>query len=182
MPAAVASRYARALADVVLAPASRVAPDRVLQDLRSFEQALANSPELASALESPAVKRPRKRAVIARLAQSLNLSPVAQNFLLVLADHRRTPELSGAIAAFERIVDERLGRLQVDVASASELKESQRAALIRQLEGATGKKVSLNLTIDDTLVGGMIVRLGSTVYDGSVRGQLDALTRQLQAE
>lgn len=167
---------------MVLAPTSRVEPDRILQDLRSFEQALAGSLELANALASPAVKRPRKRAVIARLAQSLDLSPVAQNFLLVLAGHRRTAELSAAIAAFERIVDERLGRLKVDVASASELKESQQAALIRQLEATTGKKVSLNLTIDDGLVGGMIVRLGSTVYDGSVRGQLDSLTRQLQAE
>ena len=182
MPAAVASRYARALVDVVLAPGSRVEPDRILQDLRSFEQTLAGSPELANALESPAVKRPKKRAIIARLGKSLGLSDIGQNFLLVLAHHRRITDLSDAIRAFERMVDERLGRLQVDVASASELKDSQQAALIRQLETTTGKKVSLNLTVDDGLVGGMIVRLGSTVYDGSVRGQLDSLSRQLQTE
>ena len=167
---------------MVLAPNSRVEADRVRQDLRSFEEALAGSPELDTALASPAVKRPRKRAVITRLAQSLEMSTVARNFLLVLVDHRRMAELSGAIAAFEKMVDERLGRLQVDVASARELKEPQQAALIRQLEGATGKKVRLKLTVDDELVGGVVLRLGSTVYDGSVRGQLDSLGRQLRAE
>ena len=182
MPAAVASRYARALADVVLAPASRVQPDRIVEDLRSFEQTLAGAPELTNALESPAVKRPKKRSIIGRIGESLGLSPIARNFLLVLADHRRINDLSEAIVAFERIVDERLGRLQVDVASATQLADAQQAALIRQLEGATGKKVSLNVKVDDSLVGGMIVRLGSTVYDGSVRGRLDSLARQLQAE
>src|SRR5262245_41425925 len=123
MPAAVASRYARALVDVVLGPKSQVESDRVRQDLRAFEQALAGSLELSNALASPAVKRPRKRGVIARLAQALNLSPVSKNFLLVLVDHRRTAEISDIILAFEKIVDERLGRLQVDVVSARELNE-----------------------------------------------------------
>jgi F-type H+-transporting ATPase subunit delta len=182
MPAAVASRYARALVDVVLAPNSRAEAERIRQDLRSFEEALAGSPELKSALESPAVKRARKRAVIERLAHALDVSPVARNFLLVLIDHRRTAELSGVIAAFETMVDERLGRLQVEVASARELPQPQQAALIRQLETITGKQVRLKMTIDDDLVGGLVVRLGSTVYDGSVRGRLEALGRQLRAE
>jgi len=182
MPAAVASRYARALADVVLAPASPVEPDRVRQDLRAFEQALSDSSELGIALASPAVNRARKRGVITRLADSLGMSGVSRNFLLVLVDHRRLTDLTGAIAAFEKLVDERLGRLQVDVASASEMKEPQQAALIRQLEAVTGKVIRLKLTVDDDLVGGAVVRMGSTVYDGSVRGQLDALGRRLIAE
>src|SRR6266498_2577379 len=127
MPAAVASRYARALVDVVLATRSTVQPAQVRQDLRSFEESLAGSPELTTALGSPAVTRPRKRAVIARLAQSLGISGVAKNFLLVLIDHRRMAELSGIIAVFEKMVDERLGRLQVEVSSARELKEQQQS-------------------------------------------------------
>lgn len=182
MPAAVASRYARALVDVVLAPNSHLEPDRVREDLRSFERALAASPELRNALESPAITRPRKRAVIARLGQSLGISGVARNFLYVLIDHRRTAELSGVLAAFEKIVDERLGILQVEVTSAQDLKQQQQADLVRQLETMTGKKVVLNLQTDGDLVGGLVVRLGSTVYDGSVRGQLDALARELRAE
>src|SRR5262245_35089660 len=182
MPAAVASRYARALADVVLGPNSSQDPDRTLEDLRSFQRALAASTELSIALASPAIARPRKRAVIARLAQSLGISGAAKNFLLVLIDHRRSADLSGVIAAFEKIVNERLGKLQVDVASARALREQQRGALAQQLETITGKKILLNLTVDQELVGGVVVRLGSTVFDGSVRGQLEALRRQLQAE
>jgi len=168
--------------DVVLAPASRVETDRVRQDLRAFEQTLAGSPELATALASPAVKRVRKRAVIERLVKALDLSNTSRNFLLVLIDHRRTGELTDVIAAFERLVDERLGRLQVDVVSAQELKPPQQAALVQRLETVSGKKVRLNLKVDDSLLGGVVVRLGSTVYDGSVRGRLDVLGRQLQAE
>jgi F-type H+-transporting ATPase subunit delta len=182
MPAAVASRYARALVDVVLAPASRVEPSRILSDLRSFQELLAASPELTSALESPAVKRPRKRGVIDRLAKQLDFAPVARNFLLVLVDHRRLPELGGVLAAFEKIVDERLGRLQVDVASASALQPLQQQALAQRIQTITGKNVRLNVTVDGDLMGGIVLRLGSTVYDGSVRGQLDSLARQLAAE
>jgi F-type H+-transporting ATPase subunit delta len=182
MPAAVASRYARALVDVVLAPNAAIGPDRVRDDLRSFEQTLAASPELSTVLASPGISRPRKRAVVDRLVQSLGLSGVARNFLLVLVDHRRTAHLSAIADAFEKIVDERLGTLKVEVASASELREQQQAALIRQLEAITGKRISLDLKIDTELVGGLVVRLGSTVYDGSVRGQLEALGRQLRAE
>jgi F-type H+-transporting ATPase subunit delta len=181
MPAAVASRYARALADVVLAPNAATAPDRVRDDLHSFEQALDASSELAIALASPGISRARKRAVVDRIVKSLGLAGVVRNFLLVLVDHRRTTDLSGVIDAFEKIVNERLGTLQVDVASARELKDQQKAALTRQLETMTGKKIVLNVAIDNDLVGGLIVRLGSTVYDGSVRGQLETLARQLRS-
>ena len=179
MPAAVASRYARALVDVVLAPGSRFDPVRVLQDLRSFEQALAGSVQLGSALASPAVTRSRKRAVMARLTQSLEISGVSRNFLLVLIDHRRLAELSGVIAAFEKMVDERLGKLKVEVSSARNLNQQQQSSLVRQLEAMTGKQVSLKLEVDDDLLGGVVVRLGSTVYDGSVKAHLEALERQM---
>src|SRR5215471_15203795 len=99
MPAAVASRYARALVDVVLAPNATIGPDRVRDDLRSFEKALATSPELSIVLSSPGVSRTRKRAVVGRLAQSLDLSARAKNFLLVLVDHRRTGHLSAILDA-----------------------------------------------------------------------------------
>ena len=182
MPAAVASRYARALVDVVLAPNSRIDQDRVRQDLRAFDVALAGSTELGSALASPAVTRARKRAVMDRLAKALGITGVARNFLLVLIDHRRLTELAGVISAFEKMVDERLGKLQVEVASAQDLSAQQQSALVRQLEAMTGKQVKLKLEVDGELVGGVVVRLGSTVYDGSVRAQLEALSRQLRAE
>ncbi len=168
--------------DVVLAPSAAAEPDRVRQDLRGFEQTLAGSSELSLALESPSISRPRKRAVIARLAQSLGLSSVARNFLLVLIEHRRTPELSGILDAFDKLLDERRGILQVEVVSASQLEQQQQDDLKRRLESMTGKTIRLNSSVDGDLVGGLVVRLGSTVYDGSVRGQLDAIGRQLRAD
>jgi len=181
MPAAVASRYARALVDVVLAPSAAADPDRVRQDLRDFEQALAASSELSLALESPSISRPRKRAVISRLARSLGLSNVSTNFLFVLIDHRRTPELSAILDAFDKLLDERRGILQVEVLSASQLEQRQQDDLKERLESMTGKTIGLNLKVDGDLVGGLVVRIGSTVYDGSVRGQLEAIGRQLGA-
>jgi F-type H+-transporting ATPase subunit delta len=165
--------------DVALAPNAAVGPDRVREDLRSFEQALAASAELSIVLASPGISRPRKRAVIGRLVESLGVSRIVRNFLFVLVDHRRTANLSGIIDAFEKLVDERLGKLQVEVASARGLDGQQQAALTQRLEAMTGKRIILNLAIDSDLVGGVVVRLGSTVYDGSVRGQLEALGRQL---
>jgi F-type H+-transporting ATPase subunit delta len=179
MPAAVASRYARALVDVALAPTAAVGHDRVRQDLRAFEQALAASPELSIVLASPGISRPRKRAVIGRLVESLGLSGISRNFLFVLVDHRRTADLSAIIEVFEKMVDERLGTLKVEVSSARALDGQQQGSLIQRLETMTGKKIVLNLDIDSDLVGGLVVRLGSTVYDGSVRGQLETLGRQL---
>ena len=79
-------------------------------------------------------------------------------------------------------MDERLGTLKVEVSSARALDGQQQAALIQRLEAMTGKKIVLNLDIDSELVGGLMVRLGSTVYDGSVRDQLETLGRQLRAE
>jgi F-type H+-transporting ATPase subunit delta len=167
---------------VVLASNATVDPDRVRRDLREFEQALAASSELAVALASPSISRPRKRAVVSRLVQTLGIAGVAKNFLLVLIDHRRTAELSELLDAFERMLDERRGILQVDVSSASPLESRQQDGLIGQLEQMTGKQIGLNLKVDGNLVGGLVVRIGSTVYDGSVRGQLDALERQLRAD
>ena len=134
------------------------------------------------ALATPSFSRPRKRAVVTRLAQSLGLSSVARNFLLVLVDHRRTGELSGILEAFQKLVDERRGVIQVEVLSAGPLEQRQQDSLVRQLEAMTGKRIGLTLKVDDELMGGLVVRLGSTVYDGSVKGQLETLGRQLRAD
>ena len=186
MPAAVASRYARALVDVVLAPNSstsiRIACARICA---LSSDALAGSDgagQRAGARIAVGHARPQARRDRIASRKSLEIIGVSRNFLLVLIDHRRLAELSGVISAFEKMVDERLGTLQVDVTSAQDLNPQQQAALVRQLEAMTGKKVRLNLQVDGDLVGGVVVRLGSTVYDGSVRAQLEALGRQLRAE
>src|SRR5437879_7020936 len=106
---AVAARYANALADVVTAPSSALTPQQAVAELRSFETALRDSPELHNALVTPAVPVGRKRAVVGRIADILKLSRIARNFLFVLVDHRRIASLSGIIQTFEEVVDARLG-------------------------------------------------------------------------
>jgi F-type H+-transporting ATPase subunit delta len=176
---AVASRYASALADVVSGGAGGVPPENALKELRDFEGALTESAELQNSLISPAVPVARKRAVVGRIGDVLGISPIVRNFLYVLIDHRRIASLGEILHSFELIMDERLGFARAEVTSARELTEAQRAALNAQLERLTGKRIRMRFALDESLIGGAVARIGSTVYDGSVRGQLQTLERRL---
>ena len=179
---AVASRYANALADVVTASGSALDPRAAVAELRTFESALQGSPELHTALVTPAIPGSRKKAVVARIADNLRLSRVTRNFLFILVDHRRIASLSSIIQSFELVIDERLGFARADISSARELTEPQRAALNARLEQLTGKRIRPHFAVDSSLIGGVVARIGSTIYDGSVRGQLQSLERRLTAE
>jgi F-type H+-transporting ATPase subunit delta len=179
---AVATRYAHALADVVTGTGSPLAAGDAVTQLRAFEAALRSSPELQNALTTPAVPASRKRAVVGRIVDVLQLSRIARNFLFVLVDHRRITSLTEIIHSFELVVDERLGFARAEVAAPTELTEAQRTALSRQLEQITGKRIRARFAVDGALIGGVMARIGSTVYDGSVRGQLDTLEHRLGAE
>jgi F-type H+-transporting ATPase subunit delta len=179
---AVATRYANALADVVAAGGSPIGPRDTVRELRAFSEALEASAELRNALVTPAVPVGRKRAVVERIAKILKLSRISLNFLYVLIDHRRIAALSGIIDSFELIVDERLGFARADVSAAREMSEPQRAALTSELERLTGKRIRMRFSVDGRLIGGVVARIGSTVYDGSVRGQLASLGHRLGAE
>ena len=117
-----------------------------------------------------------------RIAELLKLSRISLNFLYVLIDHRRIAALSGIIDSFELIVDERLGFARAEVSAARYLAEPQRAALTSVLERLTGKRIRMRFAVDQRLIGGVVARIVSTVYDGSVRGQLASLGRRLSAE
>ena len=179
---AVAKRYADALADVVTAAGSPLRPEDAVAELRGFDGALQGSPELQNALVTPAIANARKKAVVGRIADVLKLSRISRNFLFVLVDKRRIGLLGEIIQLLETIVDERLGFARAEVASARELSDLQRTALNTRLESLTGKRVRMRVKVDESLIGGVIARIGSTVYDGSVRGQLENLGRRLSAE
>jgi F-type H+-transporting ATPase subunit delta len=179
---AVATRYAKALADVTSAAASALSPQDALTQLRAFESALAASRELENALTTPAVPTGRKRAVVGRIAGVLQLSPIARNFLFVLIDHRRVSLLGAILHSFDLIMDERLGFARAEVSSPRELTEAQRGAINAQLEHVTGKRIRMRFAVDPELIGGVVARIGSTVYDGSVRGQLQTLGQRLTTE
>jgi len=178
---AIVSRYASALADVVTGPSGMDAA-QAIRELRSFDAVLSESPELRNALASPAVSPARKRAVVGRIAEKLGMSRITRNFLLVLTDHRRAAALSEMIEAFEIGLDERLGFLRAELLSAQELDQKQQSQLSEELARLTGKKVRARFTVAPELIGGVVARIGSTVYDGSVRGQLQTISRRLARE
>jgi F-type H+-transporting ATPase subunit delta len=179
---AVAARYANALADVVTAGTSPLGAQDAVAELRSFEGVLKESVELQNALATPTVPASRKKAVVGRLADTLKLSRISRNFLFVLVDHRRISSLSDVIDTFELIVDERLGYARAEVSSASELSDPLRSSLNAELERLTGKRIRMRFAVDESLIGGVVARIGSTVYDGSVRGRLASLERRLVAD
>lgn len=179
MLSVVASRYATALVDVLAAPGSGVDPAAALAQLRSIEQVIASSHELRIALLSPAVPPGRKRVIVSKLLSPLGLSKQVQNFLYVVIDHRRVAEFSSVVDAVEALLDERLGFVRADVISARPLNDAQQASLETEISRVAKKKAKLKFSTDPALVAGAVARIGSTVYDGSVRGQLDGLRAML---
>jgi len=179
---AVATRYAHALADVVTASNSPLRADDAIAQLRAFEAALRSAPALANALATPAVPIARKRAVVGRIGYVLELGQITRNFLYVLVDHRRIGLLTQIIETLELTVEERLGFGRAEVSSAGELTREQQTALLAKLEQITGKRLRARYAVDNALIGGVVARIGSTVYDGSVKGRLEGLRHQMRAD
>jgi F-type H+-transporting ATPase subunit delta len=175
----VVNRYANALADVILASTSDVKPAEAIQQLRSFDDTVRGSRDLRAVLASPAIPVSRKRAIIKDIAERLGLARVVRNFILVLSDHRRAAGLAQMVDAFELLLDERLGFVRAEVTSAFELNNVQQGDLSGQLARVAGAQVRMRFTVDPELIGGVTAKLGSRVYDGSVRGQLVAMRRRL---
>ena len=180
--AAVAARYARALADVLARPDAPAASEGVVAGLREFLRLLETSEELRTVLANPAVPAARKSALIERLAALLELSRASRNFLLVLLDHRRMNLLGEVLGKLETLLDERRGIVRAEVTSAVELAADERQLLEEALGGLTGKQVRMRCSIDPELLGGAVTRIGSTIYDGSLREQLRQVRQRLSSE
>jgi len=181
MLSVVSARYARALVDVVTAPGSKADPALALSQLRAVQDLIQGSPGLQNALASPAVAPSRKRAVMRRLMEPMGVLPNVRNFVYVVIDHRRAHDFTSIVDGFETLLDERLGFVAAEVRSATPLTDAQRATLETQVSRLAGKKAKLKFSSDPTLIGGVIAHVGSTVYDGSVRGQLEKLRTKLGA-
>jgi F-type H+-transporting ATPase subunit delta len=179
MLSVVANRYANSLVDVVLAPGSGLDAAAILTQLKAIAEMIAESQDLRTVLHSPAISPARKRAVIAALLEPMGVDRHVRNFLYVVIGHRRVTEFPSIVEAFEVLADERLGWVRVDVTSAKPLNDSQRARIEGEITQLAGKKAKLRFSQDPALLGGVVARVGSTVYDGSVRGQLDRLRTKL---
>jgi len=178
MPMVVANRYARALADVVAASGDY---RKVLEELQDFESVYRENLELKEVFASPAVAFPQKMKVLEAIGQRLGESPVTLNFLRVLLVHYRMPLLEEALQAYRKIANDRLGIVQVTISSASDLSEAEQESVAARFNKLTGKQVELEFRIDRELLGGILAQIGSTVYDGSVRGNLARIREQLMA-
>ena len=176
---AVAERYAAALADVAI---ERKNSETIKRNLAAFVEAFSSVADLRNALESPALNAEVKRKVIAEVAGKMGLDVAVRNFIYLVVDHRRTEILPEMEEAFLSELNERLGIVEAEVTSAHELNDDEKRQLRTVLEQRTGKKVEARFQIDGALLGGAIVRLGSTIYDGSVRDQLKRLREQLETE
>ena len=175
----IAERYAAALANVAV---ERKNSETIKQNLAAFVGAFSSVADLRNALQSPALNGEVKRKVIAELAGKMGLDVAVRNFIYLVVDHRRTEILPEMEEAFLAEMNERLGIVDAEVTSAHELNDDEKRQLRTVLEQRTGKKVEARFQIDGALLGGAIVRLGSTIYDGSVRDQLKRLREQLETE
>jgi F-type H+-transporting ATPase subunit delta len=177
---AIAEKYAGALADVAIAQG--VAP-KIQAELKVFREMADESLELRLFLANPSTQRAGKHLVIEKLVERTESSRLLRNFLFLLVDHRRTSLLPDIESSFQHLLDSRMGVTRAEVTSADELTGEEKAELTRVMEKLTGStKVEARFLTDPALVGGAIVRVGSKIYDGSVRAQLNALRSRLSAE
>jgi F-type H+-transporting ATPase subunit delta len=177
---AIASRYARAFSEVVLD--LKLDSKRVIEQLHAVVELYRSSLELRRVWESPAIPAEQKRALLNVIAERDGLMPPVRNFLAVLIDRGRIHDLEMIARQFETEMNHHLGIVEAEVTSARPLPEAERQELLAQVSRVTGKQVSAKYEIDSSLIGGAMVRVGSTVYDGSVRGQLRKLKEQLSAD
>lgn len=174
-----ARRYATALADVAI---EQNQADTIKAGLASFVQAFGESEDLRNFLETPGLDPRTKRRAIEKIAERMELPEAVRNFLWIIVDHRRTEILREVETAFHEELNERLGIAEAEVISARPLNDSEKQELLAALEQRTGKKIEAQFREDKELLGGAVVRVGSTVYDGSVREQLSRLREQLDME
>jgi F-type H+-transporting ATPase subunit delta len=175
----VSLQYAKALADIALAQG---AAEPVSKQLNDVGAAFAESAELRNFLTSPAVTRETKHRVIEKLVARLGASKIVRNLLFLIIDKQRARLLPEIIAAFQQVIRERQGITEAEISSAVELNAAQKAELAFTLERLTGKRVEAKYLLEPALLGGAVVRIGDTIYDGSVRNRLNELRRRLAAE
>jgi F-type H+-transporting ATPase subunit delta len=175
--ASVVGGYARAFADVVMS--RKLDHAGMLAELRSVEALLRESDSLRRVMENPAIPGDRKRAVLDAIAKRVNMTRQVRNFIAIVTDHRRLPLLAEILQHLEQELNDRMGIANAEVASARTLGEGERKLLESEIAKLTGKQVRARYRQDSSLLGGALVKVGSTIYDGSVSEQLERIREQL---
>jgi F-type H+-transporting ATPase subunit delta len=177
--AAIANRYARAFADVVFE--RKLDAAKALADLDSVAALVAASDDLRKTWDNPSISAPQKHRVLDAVVTRLAASKETRNFLAVVIDHRRTNHLAAIVRQVEQEINDRLGFAEAQITSARSLADVEKKNLEQQIQRGTGKRLRATYVQDSTLLGGAVVRLGSTIYDGSIQGQLKRLREQIAA-
>ncbi|AKU92865.1 ATP synthase F1 subunit delta [Vulgatibacter incomptus] len=170
----IARRYARALFESVGAEFARVG-----SELESVARSFKDQPELTAFLSDPSASRESRRTFLDAVISKTGLHPMAGNLLRLLDDRGRLLDLPAIAAAYSGMVDEHEGRVRAEVTTVDGLGSELAEQLKKALSSATGKQVELSTHSDPGILGGMIARVGNTVFDGSLRSQLERMKREL---
>lgn len=179
MALAIANRYVMALAEVLGRSDSPLQPETALQQLEDFRSLIDGSDELRNVLVSPAVDSAKKREIVRELGRRIGIAEPVRNFLYIVMNHKRVELLATMISVFRTLLDNRLGIARIEVTSAESMDATLRQSLLNSFGRVTGRQVRARFHEDPELLGGAVVRHGSTVYDGSLRTQLNALDQVL---
>ena len=172
-----APRYARAFAEV--AESARLDATAAQQQMRDFAQTLEESSVLREVLENPSIEMAGKLNVLDGIAGRIAMFPQVRNFIAVILEHHRLAELDEILNEYKQVVDEHAGATEARITSARPLNAEDRAQLEAQIAKLAGARVRARYSEDATLLGGAVVEIGSTVYDGSLRAQLQQLKQRL---
>ena len=173
---AVATRYARALFEVSMTEAD---PQKVGQDLSEFAALLAEHEMLGKVLLNPAVSTVRKRAVVSQITTRAGMTPAVARLLILLAEQDRLRVLPQVVEAYSQRLMDHLKMARAEVTTAEPLLPGRTQALRRSLVAATGQQVSLVTHVKPAILGGVVARIGGTVYDGSIARQLERMKDRL---
>jgi F-type H+-transporting ATPase subunit delta len=174
----IANRYARALADVIT---ERGEMNQVVAELNSFASMLSQHEQLRGVFASPVIPIERKRNVLNELLSRLKLRPTSGNFLQLLLSNFRLHNLDQMLLALSRELDLRTNVISAEVTTAREINDQEKALLRDKLKAATGKEVRLQFRTDPNLIGGVVTRIGSVIYDGSIKSQLAQMKQRLMS-
>jgi F-type H+-transporting ATPase subunit delta len=173
----IARRYAKALFGLAV-DSGQV--EGWANSLVALQQVVDRSPDLQDVLANPVYSKEQRRAIVEKLAAALSLAADPRNLLFLLGDRNRLSYLSAIVTTFRDLADQHLGRLRAKVTSAVALDEGAAQAIADKLSQATKAMVLLDRAVDPAILGGVVAQVGSLVYDGSVRTQLEDLRQQLK--
>lgn len=175
----ISNRYGRALADVVLSKGNHIT---IKTEVTAFANMFEECADLREVFSNPTVSQVQQKKLLDSLIERTKPTEVTANFLNILLQNYRLQYLPEINKAFSKIVDERLNIITAKITSATPISEDQKELLKNQLHKLTGKEVRLTFTTDPSIIGGVVTQIGSQIYDGSIRNQLEQLRLKLSQE